>query len=216
MDFFVRYYGWKLLYETVAHLEILIVGLPPAILAGVSIGFLLFDRPRLSRAVLAAASVVMTVPGLALFAVLVVVFSPLGLGLGLAPAATAVAVYALLPVLRNTIVALRGVEPGIVDAARGMGLSDPQILFRIRFPLAIPVLMAGVRTSVLLGVGIAAFGFLAAAGGLGTFIFSGIGRGNVMLTGAGTVAICLLGALLNAALLILEKAIAPRGLKEQR
>jgi osmoprotectant transport system permease protein len=120
---------------------------------------------------LSIASVFLTIPSLALF----VIFIPL-VGLGFAPSFIALFLYSLLPILRNTITGLDGIDPGVLESAKGMGLSPRQVLLRVELPLAWPVILAGIRVSSMLIVGIAAIATLVAGGGLGDFIKSGLAR----------------------------------------
>ena len=120
---------------------------------------------------LAIASVFLTVPSLALFTI----FIPL-VGLGFAPSFIALFLYAILPILRNTVTGLDGVDPSVMEAAKGMGLTNSEILLRIQLPLAWPVILAGIRIATMLTVGIAAIATLVAGGGLGDFIKSGLAR----------------------------------------
>jgi osmoprotectant transport system permease protein len=120
---------------------------------------------------LSIASVFLTIPSLALF----VIFIPL-VGLGFAPSFIALFLYSLLPILRNTITGLDGIDPGVLESAKGMGLSPTQVLLRVELPLAWPVILAGLRVSSMLVVGIAAIATLVAGGGLGDFIKSGLAR----------------------------------------
>lgn len=213
---FLQYYHAKLWLETLQHALILLYSLPFAVAPGVALGFLVARRPRLRRFVIGAAGVIMTIPGLALFGLMVVALAPLQMGIGVPPAVAAIALYALLPIVRNTATALGATDPAVLEAARGMGLSERQILFRVQAPLGLPVIMAGVRSALVLGVGVAAFSFLVAAGGLGYFIFSGISRSNGFMVFAGALFISALGMGLNALLLQLEDWLTPRGLKLER
>lgn len=120
---------------------------------------------------LSIASVFLTIPSLALF----VIFIPL-VGLGFAPSFIALFLYSLLPILRNTITGLDGIDPGVLESAKGMGLSPAQVLLRVELPLAWPIILAGIRVSSMLVVGIAAIATLVAGGGLGDFIKSGLAR----------------------------------------
>ena len=129
-------------------------------------------RNQLARELaLAIASVFLTIPSLALF----VIFIPL-VGLGFAPSFIALFLYSLLPILRNTITGLDGIDPGVLESAKGMGLNQFQVLVRVELPLAWPVILAGIRVSSMLIVGIAAIATLVAGGGLGDFIKSGLAR----------------------------------------
>ena len=156
----------------------------------------------------------MTIPSLALFGIMVVILAPLKLGIGITPAVVAIILYSLLPITRNTYIALSEVSPEIIEAAKGMGLTEKQILFRIKAPLSIPVILAGIRNAMVLGVSIATFAFLVAAGGLGYFIFSGINRSNLLMITSGALLVSLLGIGINYLLLKIEYLITPTGMRD--
>ena len=190
--------------------------MPAAIILGVSTGFFIATRPRVAAAVIAVSSIIMTIPSLALFGIMVVILAPFGLGLGMTPAVIAIVLYSLLPVIRNTAAALNAVSPDIIEAARGMGFTGTQILFRIKVPLSVPVILAGIRNALVMGVGIASFAFLVAAGGLGYFIFSGISRSNMLMVLSGAALVSLLGVGLHYLFLRIELLLTPRGLRYER
>lgn len=158
----------------------------------------------------------MTVPSLALFGIMVVALAPFNMGLGIVPAVIAIALYSLLPITRNTYIAINQVPQGIIEAAQGMGMTKQQILWQIKLPLSIPVIMAGVRNAIVLGVSVATFASLVAAGGLGYFIFSGIGRSNLRMVLVGAILVSILGISINYFLLLFEGWITPKGLKVKR
>lgn len=166
---------------TLDHLELVFMAVILAVAIGVAVGILMHYHEPTARIGLAVAGVIMTIPSLALL----VLFIPL-LHIGFWPALVGLVLYSLLPIMRNTYTGLREVDPAILEAAKGMGLTEGLILTRIKLPLALPVIMAGVRTSVVMGVGIAAVAASIGAGGLGEFIFRGISRANprMILTGA--------------------------------
>ncbi|MCB1168361.1 MAG: ABC transporter permease [Leptospiraceae bacterium] len=205
---FLYYYHDKIILETLQHCLILLYSLPFAIVLGVGTGFLVADRAVPRSIVLWVSSVIMTIPGLALFGIMVVFLAPVHMGIGVAPAVVAITLYSLLPVVRNTTTALNSVEPSVIMAARAMGMTSLQILFRIKAPLSLPTIMAGIRNAIVMGVGVAAFGFMVAAGGLGYFIFSGIGRSNWQMVLTGAVLISALGVGLNYIFLILERRLS--------
>jgi len=134
-------------------------------------GILTRNRPFAKELSLAIASVFLTIPSLALFTI----FIPI-VGLGFAPSFIALFLYALLPILRNTVTGLDSVDASVLESARGMGLTRTQVLFQVQLPLAWPVMLAGIRVSALLTVGISAIATLVAGGGLGDFIKSGLAR----------------------------------------
>ena len=190
------------------HLHIIGVAILASLIVGVTLGIFISRHDRLASVVISIAGVIMTIPSLAMFAFMI----PL-LGIGLEPAWVALALYALLPIIRNTNVAVRNVNPAMLEAGRGMGMTDLQILSRVRVPLALPVIMAGVRTSVVLTIGIAAIAAYIGAGGLGTYIFRGISQSYANPIIAGALVVSLLAILSDLILGRLENWLVPKGLK---
>ena len=172
----------KLGTQTVQHIGLTAGSLLLGVLLGVPLGLFLSRRPRWAPAVLGLAGVLQTVPSIALLGVLI----PL-LGIGWQPAIFALFLYSLLPIIRNTFEGIRGVPPAVVEAARGLGLTDGQVLRKVELPLALPVLMAGIRTATVINVGVATLAAYVAAGGLGEFIFGGIALNNPVMILAGAL-----------------------------
>ena len=190
---------------TLTHARLVGTALLIAVPVAVVVGILAATRRRLAAASLAVAGVIITIPSFALFGVLI---APLGLGFR--PAVATLALYSLLPVLRNTIVGLQEVPGEIIEAARGMGMSDRQVLMRARMPLALPVIVAGVRVATVMIVGITTIGALIAAGGLGTFIFDGLRSSDRSEIIAATAVIVVLAFVLDGALAIAEHVLRRR------
>ena len=192
--------------ETTTHARLvglaLLLAVPPAVALGVASA----RRPRLAGLAVGTAGVIFTIPSLALFALLV---GPLGLGT--APAVAALALYSVLPVLRNTVVGLQEVPPDAVEAARGMGMTEAQALWRVRLPLALPVVVGGVRVAAVTAVGMASVAALVAAGGLGDSIFAGLRAGDKTEVLAATTVIAALALAVDATLALVE-----RGLRRSR
>jgi len=174
----------EILAATREHLILVLISMAIAIAIGVPLGLLIVGRPRLRSLALAIASVFQTVPSLALFGFLIPL--PLLCGIGARTAIIALVLYALLPILRNTYVGLTGVDSAILEAAQGLGMTDRQILFRVRLPLASSFILAGIRTATVITIGIATIAAAIGAGGLGTFIFRGVAMvsDSVILAGA--------------------------------
>jgi osmoprotectant transport system permease protein len=149
----------KLAQQTLQHIALTAAALLLGVAVGVPLGLWLTRRPRWAPAVLGAAGVLQTVPSIALLGFLI----PL-LGIGPAPAILALFLYSLLPIVRNTVAGIRGVAPAVVEAARGLGFTDGQVLRRVELPLALPVLMAGIRTATVINVGVATLAAHVAAG----------------------------------------------------
>jgi osmoprotectant transport system permease protein len=184
----------EIVTETGRHLLLVAVSVGLATLVGVPLGILLTRRPAWQRWVLGAASVVQTVPSLALFGLLIPV--PLIGGIGLRTALVALTLYALLPVLRNTVVGITGVDPAVREAGRGLGMTDTQLLRRVELPLAASVILAGVRLATVIGIGLATIAAAIGAGGLGVFIFRGVAMvdNRTILAGALPAAVLALAA----------------------
>lgn len=199
--------------ELLNHLKIIGLSLPFSIGIGVPIGIFISRRPKIANVIIYIASILMTIPSLALFGIMVVVLSPFGAGLGVIPAVIALIIYSFLPIIRNTLVAVQSLDPQMIEAAKGMGMTESQILFKIRLPLSIPTIMSGVRNAVVMGVGVATLGYFVASGGLGYFIFAGLSRSRYEMVVTGVIIISILGILANYFLLKVEDWITPKGLK---
>lgn len=191
---------WALFVE---HLELTALTLALALLIAIPIGLLLARRPRWQAPILSLLSVLYTIPSLALFVLLI----PL-LGLGLDTGVTALVIYAQVVLVRNIVTGLEGVPASVIEAARGMGMSDRQILFRIELPLALPVILAGLRVATLSTIGIGAIAALVDAGGLGRLLFDGISQNNPDKIVAGALAVSFLAILSNGLIRLAEKRAA--------
>jgi len=213
---FLGYYQGIILKELLRHLEIIAISIPISLIVSIPLGFYISPRPKLAKFVIYIASILMTIPSLALFGFMVILLAPFNLGLGMVPAIIAIALYSLLPITRNTYIGLNQVPQGIIEAAKGMGMSSKQILWKIKIPLSIPVIMAGIRNAIVLGVSVATFASLVAAGGLGFFIFAGIGRSNLKMVLVGAILVSALGIGVNYFLLTVEDWVTPKGLKIKR
>ncbi|MFD2932909.1 ABC transporter permease/substrate-binding protein [Spirosoma flavum] len=184
---FIRDHANKLLEQTLTHIWLTFVSLLLALLIGVPLGIIISRWTRLASGVLGVAGVLQTVPSVALLGFLI----PL-LGIGIGPALVALFLYALLPIIRNTYVGITEVSPMVKEAARGVGMTDNQVLTKVELPLALPVIFAGIRTATVINVGVATLAAYVAAGGLGEFIFSGIALSNVNMMLAGAIPAALL------------------------
>lgn len=212
IEFLVR--RWPQLIElAVEHLFLILVAIACATVLGVTIGVLVYRSPALASLAVAVTATILTVPSLALFALMVV-----WIGLGNTPAIVALTAYALLPIIRNTVTGLQGVDPAISESATGMGMSPRQRLFRVDLPLAWPVILTGVRVSTMLIVSIAAIAAYIGADGLGTWIFDGLARaGSVAampLILAGIIGVVAVAFLLDAAYIVIGKLTTSRGIRD--
>jgi osmoprotectant transport system permease protein len=193
-----------ILRETGQHLFLVVVSTAVAVAIGVPLGLLLVRRAAIRRGVLGAAAVAQTVPSLALFGLLLPAF-----GIGTPIALIALTVYALLPILRNTVTGIESVDPAVREAGRGMGMTDRQLLFQVELPLATATIMAGVRVATVVGIGVATVAAPIGAGGLGTFIFQGLASSNDRTILAGAVPAACLAVAADAALGALERRLRP-------
>jgi osmoprotectant transport system permease protein len=156
----------------------------------------------------------MTIPSMALFGLLMLILAGIGLSaIGFLPAVIALIVYGQLPILRNTHIAIKSVDPHMIEAGRGMGMSNWQILFKVELPLALPVILAGLRNSIVLLIGIAAIAALIGAGGLGVPIFRGLRTARYDLIVIGGVTVSIFALIIDGFMTLLERWITPRGLK---
>jgi osmoprotectant transport system permease protein len=189
---FVQQQSGKLLEQTLQHIGLTFISLLLAVLIGVPLGILITRREKLSGIVLGIAGVLQTIPSIALLGFMI----PL-LGIGPQPAIVALFLYALLPIIRNTYTGIQQVNPTVTDAAIGMGMSKRQLLFKVQLPLAMPVLLAGIRTATVINVGVATLAAYIAAGGLGEFIFGGIALNNSNMILAGAIPAALLAIIFD-------------------
>ena len=195
-------YKMELLELTMEHVQLTLMSLSIALFIGLPIGILLTRHKRFADPVMGAVGVVQTIPSVALLGLLL----PL-LGIGVVPAIVALFLYALLPIVRNTYTGIEGVESYVKEAAKGMGMSDWQILKRVELPLAVPVIFAGIRTATVINVGVATLCALIAAGGLGEFIFRGIQLNNTNMVLAGAIPAAVLALVFDFVLGVLQTFI---------
>ncbi|XLM21564.1 ABC transporter permease, partial [Chromobacterium piscinae] len=164
-------------------------------------------------AVLSLATLLLTIPAIALFGLMIPLFSLIGHGIGAVPAITAAFLYSLLPIVRNTHTALTQVDPGVREAGRGIGLTFWQRLRWVELPLAVPVIFAGIRTAVVLNIGVMAIAAIVGAGGLGTLILHGISQSDIRKLIAGALAVSLLAIAMDWLLLRAQRALTPKGIR---
>lgn len=188
--------------QTIEHVYLTLISLIIATSLGVFLGIFLTRKRNISGSILGILGVIQTIPSIALLGLLI----PL-VGIGAVPAIIALFLYALLPVVRNTFTGITEVDASVIEAARGMGLTPQQILLKVELPLAIPVIFAGIRTAVVINVGVATLCALIAAGGLGEFIFRGISLNDPVMTMAGAIPAALLALFFDFILGFTQKVI---------
>ena len=203
-SFFLEHHA-EIFDTTLEHLTLVVIAMAFAILIGVPLGMFVVQRPALRTLALGIASILQTVPSLALFGFLIPI--PFIGGIGRRTAIVALVLYAILPILRNTYVGLTGIDPSVLEAAEAMGMTDAQILWRVRLPLALAVILAGIRTATVITIGVATIAAVIGAGGLGTFIFRGVAMVSDAVILAGAIPAALLAILADLLLGLLERKL---------
>src|ERR1700712_464319 len=197
---FMQQQSDKLFTQTLQHIGLTFISLFIAVLIGLPLGIWIARKKQFSGAVLGIAGVLQTIPSIALLGFMI----PL-LGIGPKPAIVALLLYALLPIIRNTYTGITGVDAAVKEAATAMGMSQWQILFKVELPLAMPVILAGIRTATVINVGVATLASYIAAGGLGEFIFGGISLNNTNMILAGAIPAALLAIIFDFLLSRVQK-----------
>lgn len=195
----------EILSATLDHVELVLISMVVGIFIAVPLGMFIVQRPALRAISIGIANIFQTIPSLALFGFLIPI--PFIGGIGKRTAIVALVLYALLPILRNTYVGLNGIDPAVLEAAEAMGMTSAQILFRVRFPLALSIILAGIRTATVITIGIATIAAAIGAGGLGTFIFRGVALVSDSLILAGAIPAALLALIADFLLGLLERRL---------
>lgn len=190
---------------TAEHLLLVAISVGGAILIGVPLGVWATRSGRVEKPVMGLANVVQTIPSLAMFGFLIPL--PLFGGVGASTAIVALTLYAILPIVRNTFAGIRGTDPALREAARGMGMTDRQLLMRVELPLSAGIILAGVRVATVTSVGIATIAAAIGAGGLGVYIFQGLAMVNDTVILAGALPAALLALLADGLLGAMEKRL---------
>jgi osmoprotectant transport system permease protein len=203
----------QLLTDSYLHVSAVVQSVVIATVVAVVVGIVVYRSPAGSAVATALASTILTVPSFALLGLLIPI-----LGLGVAPTVTALVLYALLPIIRNTILGLSSVDPAVTDAARGVGMSRIAVLSRIELPLAWPSILTGMRVSTQMSMGILAIAAYAKGPGLGNLIFSGLSRVGsptaVPQALTGTVLIVLLALVLDGLFVVVGRVTTSRGIRD--
>jgi osmoprotectant transport system permease protein len=198
----------QVLELTWEHLWLVGISTLLAMFIGIPLGILIAHRPRLNKPVLAGANVIQTIPSLALFGFLLPV--PWLGERSDRLAILALMLYALLPIIRNTYTGISGVDAAVLEAGRGMGLTESQLLFQVELPLALSVILSGVRVAVVIAVGLATIAAAIGAGGLGEFIFRGLAMVDNRVILAGAIPAAILALLADVSVGWLEKRLRAR------
>lgn len=192
----------------ISHIQLTMLSVAIAIIIGVPLGIYVSERDKLLKPVMGFANLAQAIPSLALLGFLVPY-----MGIGAVTAVAMVVMYSLLPILKNTCTGLRNIASETLEAAKGIGMTDMQVLFKVRLPLALPVIMAGVRISSVTAVGLMTIAAYIGAGGLGTLVISGIQTDNSNMILAGAIPACLLALLMDFVMSRVENAVTPISLR---
>ncbi|MCY1590488.1 ABC transporter permease [Staphylococcus pettenkoferi] len=210
MDF-LRNNGQELFKKALEHLEISVIALLIAIIVAVPIGIMLSRMKRTSNVVLTIAGVLQTIPTLAVLAIMIPIF-----GVGKMAAIIALFIYVLLPILNNTVLGVQQIDSNLKDAAMSMGMTRLQMMKDVELPLALPLILSGVRLSAVYVISWATLASYVGAGGLGDFVFNGLNLYNANMIIAAAIAVTILALIVDFVLSRIEKWAVPKGLKVSR
>ncbi|EPU87087.1 TPA: ABC transporter permease [Streptococcus agalactiae] len=202
---FLSQYGMQILVKTWEQVYISFFAIALGIAIAVPLGVVLTRFPKVAKIIIAIASMLQTIPSLALLALMIPLF-----GIGKIPAIVALFIYSLLPILRNTYIGMNNVNPALKDCAKGMGMKPIQSIFQVELPLATPIIMAGIRLSTIYVIAWATLASYIGAGGLGDLIFSGLNLFQSKLILGGTIPVIILSLIIDYLLGLLETALTPR------
>ncbi|MFC1862116.1 ABC transporter permease [Chloroflexota bacterium] len=216
-------YQQRFVQEMLQHVRLFVISVAAGTVIGIPLGIWATRNKYAERPVLYTTSIVQTIPSLALFGLLIAPFSALSFafpllrdigirGVGVAPAIIALVIYSLLPIVRNTYVGIRQVDPAAIDAGQGMGMSRWQVFRRVEVPLAAPLVLEGVRTASVQAVGLTTVAALIGAGGLGWFVFRGIGQAAPDLILLGAIPVIIMALLVDAIMRTAVRLGTPKGL----
>jgi osmoprotectant transport system permease protein len=193
--------------QIVEHLNISLTAVAIGVVLWIPLGLYVYENERLANPVLGVAGMILTLPSLALLPLLIPI-----VGLGVAPALVALVLYSALPMVRNTYTGLKEVDPAMERAGRGLGMTDRELLFKVKIPMAIPVIFAGIRQATVLVIGITTIAAFFGAGGLGTSIFAGIRLDHTRQILGATIVVSVIAIVMNYGLLLVQRQL-PGGRK---
>jgi len=203
--------NWSTLMQlTWEHIKLVGLAVGVGILTGVPLGIYISQNESLANLVLAVSGIIMTIPSIALFGIMIPIFSIINQGIGFLPAVVALILYSQLPIIRNTYIAIKNVDPNTRDAAIGMGMTTWQRLYKVELPLALPVIMAGVRMAIVLTIGIGAIAAYIGAGGLGVYIAQGISTSYTVMVQVGALSVSILAISTDLILGKIQKYLSPK------
>lgn len=201
--------NWHTVLESLlAHIQLSMIAIFIAILVAIPVGIVLTRHKKAAKITLAAAGIMQTIPGLVLLGIGLMLF-----GIGTLPAVIVLVAYAVLPIMQNTYIGILEIDNLYVEAARGIGMSDKQVLFKVEMPIALPAIIAGIRLSVIYIVSYATLAALIGAGGLGDLIWTGLSSYDTNMILAGAIPASALAVFLGLVIDLVQKAVTPRGMK---
>lgn len=206
----------QVLFLTWEHVFMVGISLIVATAIGVPLGIAITKNEEIAKRVMNSANIIMTVPSIALFGLMMPVLAIFNQGLGKVPAIIALVLYSQLPIIRNTYVAIKNVPPSLRDAGIGMGMNKWELLKEVEIPIAVPVIIAGLRTAAVMNIGIAAIAAYIGAGGLGVYIQQGIDRVYPEMIISGALLVSLFALLVDGLMAGLEHLATPTGIKIQK
>lgn len=195
------------------HAWLVAVAVTIAIFTGVPIGIWITFNKKAADTVLYIAGIIMTIPSIALFGIMIPILSVFGYGIGTVPAIVALVLYSQLPIIRNTYAAIKNVDPNIIDAGTGMGMTRFQVLSKVQVPMALSVIFAGVRVAVVMSIGIGAIAAYIGAGGLGHYIFMGINQTYDAMINAGALCVAVMAIITDYIFGWIENRLVSKGLR---
>ncbi|NBJ69928.1 MULTISPECIES: ABC transporter permease [Clostridia] len=209
---FINQNAEQIIQYTIEHIELVSIAIIISILIGVPLGVYLTTNQALAETILHLASIIMTIPSIALFGIMIPLLSIIDQGIGFLPALIALILYSQLPIIRNTYTAINNVDPKIRDAAKGIGMTTFQRLIRVEIPNGMPLIMAGIRTATVLNIGIATIAAFIGSGGIGVLINQGISRSNHTMVLAGAIVVSILAIVADLILKFVQVKFTPKGI----
>jgi len=211
MKAFLQEYGSQLLSKAVEHFYISMFALLLAIVVAVPLGILLSKTQRTANVVLTVAGVLQTIPTLAVLAIMIPIF-----GVGKTPAIVALFIYVLLPILNNTVLGVKNIDKNVIQAGQSMGMTKIQLMKDVEMPLALPLIISGIRLSSVYVISWATLASYVGAGGLGDLVFNGLNLYQPPMIISAAIVVTLLALVIDFILSLVEKWVVPKGLKVSR
>ncbi len=211
MRAFFQEYGGQLISKTIEHFYISIIALLIAIVVAVPLGILLSKTTRTANVVLTIAGVLQTIPTLAVLAIMIPIF-----GVGKTPAIVALFIYVLLPILNNTVLGVKNIDKDVIQAGQSMGMTKMQLMKDVELPLALPLIISGIRLSSVYVISWATLASYVGAGGLGDLVFNGLNLYQPPMIISAAILVTLLALIVDFLLSLVEKWAVPKGLKVSR